>query len=434
MKKISIIFPIIFVLNSSLFGQNLTLKEKAVEKFKEEQYKEAIEILEKAVLESPDDYEIYYYLGWYNHYLAYDSRPLKGYDFGHSEKIFFYLDKALKLNPNYGDAKYFYGAECSGNAFNAMQNYDLEKLKFFYKLAFDKGAYPSWLIELGKNLLNSCPPNSIFFAGGNADFDVCSYLQLHQNFRKDITVIPIGNLDRPWYVEFLKYGLKDGVKPITLSLTKNQIYDIHPFKWDTTTIDILIPQNDIEKFNLSNTYKLRWQVSPDLSSNRLHSKMSGENIKNRTYLSPQKAILLQIIEENYSMRPICFSNFCNPFFLNGLEKYLTNWGLISKLIPVDSKVYNIQNDYSEMEKLIRSENLQNYSDIIVNELPRISGLTFIYSETLYLLAKEYSIKNEKGKLKNLINFYDNYLRIGFNKETEKYYSDELEKLESNSDK
>lgn len=434
MKKISIIFPIIFVLNSSLFGQNLTLKEKAVEKFKEEQYKEAIEILEKAVLESPDDYEIYYYLGWYNHYLAYDSRPLKGYDFGHSEKIFFYLDKALKLNPNYGDAKYFYGAECSGNAFNAMRNYDLEKLKFFYKLAFDKGAYPSWLIELGKNLLNSCPPNSIFFAGGNADFDVCSYLQLHQNFRKDITVIPIGNLDRPWYVEFLKYGLKDGVKPITLSLTKNQIYDIHPFKWDTTTIDILIPQNDIEKFNLSNTYKLRWQVSPDLSSNRLHSKMSGENIKNRTYLSPQKAILLQIIEENYSMRPICFSNFCNPFFLNGLEKYLTNWGLISKLIPVDSKVYNIQNDYSEMEKLIRSENLQNYSDIIVNELPRISGLTFIYSETLYLLAKEYSIKNEKGKLKNLINFYDKYLRIGFNKETEKYYSDELEKLESNSDK
>lgn len=434
MKKISIIFPIIFVLNTSLFGQNLTLKEKAVEKFKEEQYKEAIEILEKAVLESPDDYEIYYYLGWYNHYLAYDSRPLKGYDFGHSEKIFFYLDKALKLNPNYGDAKYFYGAECSGNAFNAMQNYDLEKLNFFYKLAFDKGAYPSWLIELGKNLLNSCPPNSIFFAGGNADFDVCSYLQLHQNFRKDITVIPIGNLDRPWYVEFLKYGLKDGVKPITLSLTKNQIYDIHPFKWDTTTIDILIPQNDIEKYNLSNTYKLRWQVSPDLSSNRLHSKMSGENIKNRTYLSPQKAILLQIIEENYSMRPICFSNFCNPFFLNGLEKYLTNWGLISKLTPVDSKVYNIQNDYSEIEKLIRSENLQNYSDIIVNELPRISGLTFIYSETLYLLAKEYSIKNEKGKLKNLINFYDKYLRIGFNKETEKYYSDELEKLESNSDK
>ena len=52
----------------------------SVEKFKEEQYKEAIEILEKAVLESPDDYEIYYYLGWYNHYLAYDDNYISSSD------------------------------------------------------------------------------------------------------------------------------------------------------------------------------------------------------------------------------------------------------------------------------------------------------------------------------------------------------------------
>ena len=219
MRKIIITISTLLVLSCNLFGQELTLKEKAIEEFKKEHYKEAIEILEKAVVETPNDAEIYYYLGWYNHYLAYDSRPLKGYDFTHSERIFSYLDKALELNPNYGDAKYFYGAECSGNAFNAMQNYDLEKLRYFYERAFDKGAYPSWLIELGKNLLNSCPQNSILFAGGNADFDICSYLQLQQEFRKDITVIPIGNIDRPWYVEFLKNGLKGGVKPVVLSLT-----------------------------------------------------------------------------------------------------------------------------------------------------------------------------------------------------------------------
>jgi len=432
MRRITLTISILLVISCSQFGQELTLKEKAIEEFKKEHYKEAIEILEKAVLESPEDAQIYYYLGWYNHYLAYDSRPLKGYDFGHSEKIFSYLDKALELNPNYGDAKYFYGAECSGNAFNAMQNYDLEKLKYFYKVAFDKGAFPSWLIELGKNLLNSCPQNSIFFAGGNADFDICSYLQLHQEFRKDITVIPIGNIDRPWYVEFLKNGLKGGVKSIALSLTKNQIYDIHPFKWDTTTVTISVPQKDIEKFSLPSDYKLNWQVNPDLSSNRLHSKMSGENKKNRTYLSPQRAILLQIVEENYALRPICFSTFCNSFFYSGLEKYFTYCGLISKIAPVDTKVNNIQNDYSEMEKLLRSESFQHYPDIIANDLPRISDLAFSYHRTLYLLAKEYSTKNEKGKLKALINLYEKYLQIGFNEETEKYYRDELDKLENNS--
>lgn len=131
MRKVTITLSTLFALSCSLFGQELTLKEKTIEEFKSEHYNEAIEILEKAVVENPNDSEIYYYLGLYNHYLAYDSRPLKGYDFAQSEKIFAYLDKALELNPSYGDAKYFYGAECSGNAFSAMQNYDLEKLKYF---------------------------------------------------------------------------------------------------------------------------------------------------------------------------------------------------------------------------------------------------------------------------------------------------------------
>jgi hypothetical protein len=106
--------------------------------------------------------------------------------------------------------------------------------------------------------------------------------------------------------------------------------------------------------------------------------------------------------------------------------------LISKIAPVDTKVNNIQNDYSEMEKLLRSESFQHYPDIIANDLPRISDLAFSYHRTLYLLAKEYSTKNEKGKLKALINLYEKYLQIGFNEETEKYYRDELDKLENNS--
>lgn len=428
MREITITIFILFGLASNLFGQELTLKEKAIDEFKNEHYKEAITLLEKAVIENPNDAEIYYYLGWYNHYLAYDSRPLKGYDFAHSEKIFKYLDKALELNPNYGDAKYFYGAECSGNAFQAMQNYDITKLKYFYKLAFDKGAYPLWLVEFGKNLLSSCPENSILFVGGNADFDICSYLQLHQKFRNDITVIPIGNIDRPWYVEFLKEGLQGGVNPITLSLTKNQIYDIHPFKWDTTIVSISLPKRDIEKYNLSNNYKLNWQINPDLTSERQHTKMQGEKAKNRTYLSPQRAILLQIIEENYSTRPICFSNFCNPFFYGGLDSYFINYGLISRLTPIETKESKTPIDYSVIENLFKNKGFEHYSTINENDIPRISGLTFLYHRTLYLLAKEYSDKKENEKLNDLINLYDKYLQIGFNNEVEKYYKDELEKL------
>jgi len=432
MRKTIILLSTIFALSGSLFGQEMTLKEKAIEEFKNEHYKEAIGILEKAVEEDPEDAEIYYYLGWYNHYLASDSRPLKGYDLSHSKKIFSYLDKALALNPDYGDAKYFYGAECCANAFNSMQNYDLEKLKYFYQLAYDKGAYPDWLIELGENLLNSCPDNAILFAGGNADFDICSYLQLHEEFRKDITVLPIGNIDRPWYVAFLKNGLQGGVKPVNVNLTQNQIYDMHPYKWDTTTVSIPVPKTAIEKYNLPDDFTLDWQVNPDLTSQRQHAKMGSEKPKDRTYLSPQRAMLLQIVEDNFSLRPICFSNTCNPFFYGGLDKFFTNYGLVSKLTPINTEAKNIQNDYTELVKLLKKENLAHYSGIKENNLPRISGITFAYHGALYLLAKKYSEENETDKLNDLIKLYGNHLQVGLNESVENLYKKELKKLRKNN--
>ena len=98
MKKLSstILFFLLFV--TIAYPQEMTLKEQALEEFKKEHYNKAIDLLKKALSESPNDAEIYYYLGWFNHYRAYDSRPLKGYDNSYSEQIFKYLDKALELD------------------------------------------------------------------------------------------------------------------------------------------------------------------------------------------------------------------------------------------------------------------------------------------------------------------------------------------------
>ena len=242
MKKILNTSSLLILSVSLILAQEKDLKSLALEEFQQEHYDEAIDLLEKALEQSPEDAEIYYYLGFFNHYRAYDSRPVKGYNYSYSEKVFNYLDKAIELDPGYGNAKYFYGAECSANAFIAMQNYDLDKMIYFYDLAFKKGAFPGWLLEFGRNILASCDKDAILFTGGNADFDVCSYLQLIEDYRTDITIIPIGNIDRPWYVKFLKNGLKGGVRKISINLTESQIMDIHPYKWDTTTVTIRVPE------------------------------------------------------------------------------------------------------------------------------------------------------------------------------------------------
>ena len=373
MRHTALLFLFIGV-SLNLFGQNQSLKEQALDEFKKEHYSEAIVLLEQAAKDTPKDAEIFYYLGWFNHYRAYDSRPLSGYSFSYSEQIFKYLDKALELRPDYGDAKYFYGAECSGNAFIAMQNYDEEKLKYFYKLANDKGAYPAWLKEFGRNFLNNCDTNAILFTGGNADFDVCIYLQLHENVRTDITLLPIGNIDRPWYVKFLKNGLADAIKKVDLSLTDQQIMDIHPFKWDTTMISINVSSKDKKQFGLSDNYLFQWQVEPDLFSERMHSKIESEKAKKRTYLSPQRAILLQIVEDNFSRRPIYFSNFCSPTLYGGLNVYFQNCGLVSRLTPILTKDTEFAFNYKKIEELLQEQNLINFKTLKNSDIPRISGI------------------------------------------------------------
>lgn len=362
------------LLSLNVIGQGKKLKEQALEEFRNEHYNEAIALLEQAAKETPKDAEIFYYLGWFNHYRAYDSRPLSGYSFSYSEQIFKYLDKALELKPDYGDAKYFYGAECSGNAFIAMQNNDAEKLRYFYKLANDKGAYPAWLKEFGRNFMNSCDANAILFTGGNADFDVCLYLQLHENVRTDITLLPIGNIDRPWYVKFLKNGLGGAIKKVELSLTEQQIMDIHPYKWDTTTVSIQVSPADKKQFDLSDNYLFQWQVEPDLFSERMHSKIEREKEKKRAYLSPQRAILLQIVEDNFSKRPIYFSNFCSPIFYGGLNVYFQNCGLVSRLMPILTKDTEFALNYKKIEELLQEQNFKYFKTLKNSDIPRISGI------------------------------------------------------------
>jgi hypothetical protein len=426
--KQTVLFSLFALSTSFVAAQMTSLKEQALEEFKKEHYNEAIALLEQSSKQNPEDAEIFYYLGWFNHYRAYDSRPLSGYDFSYSEQIFKYLDKALELKPNYGDAKYFYGAECSGNAFIAMQNYDAEKLKYFYKLANDKGAYPAWLKEFGRNFLNNCDANAILFTGGNVDFDVCLYLQLHEGVRTDVNLVPIGNIDRPWYVQFLKNGLKNAIKKVEINLTDQQIMDIHPFKWDTTTVSIKVSSTDRKQFGLSDDYLLQWQIGPDLFSERMHSKTESEKAKKRAYLSPQRAILLQIVESNFSQRPIYFSNFCSPTLVGGLNVYFQNCGLVSRLTPVLTKDTEFAFNYKKMEELVQEQNVMNFKTLTNNNMPRISGIVATgYYTTLINMSDKYDKTNDKTGKIQLKQLFEKHLKIGYNAEFENEIQNELEK-------
>ncbi|MGD8777447.1 MAG: hypothetical protein PVH88_00615 [Ignavibacteria bacterium] len=387
------IFLILFIFGIYLNGQTKNLKEEAIELGKKGNYVQAIEILEKAKAETPDDPEVYYYLGFFAHYLAYDSRPLVGYSIEYSNKVLEYFYKAIELKPDYGDAYYFIGSEYGARASKALQDEDIESYKLAYKKSFESNALPVWLIEYGKNILKSCDNNGILFVGGDAEYNSVIYLQTIEKYREDITVIPFAFLNRPWFVEKLHDGVEGLLKPVPLSLTKKQILDMHPYKWKTLILEIQISNELKKEFDLPMTETIKWEINPDFETD------------GRSFLDASRAVLINIVESNNWKRPICFSLGCNPSFYSGLNEYLQLSGLTYKLLPLNPEgtKYKINSDKIS-GILLNEDNIKYFNDVSKHNMPRVSNILLNYHIVLYKLALYYKEQNQPDRIIKLIEY------------------------------
>ncbi len=396
--RVLLIFAFSILLIVPLFSQETGLKKQAMAKFRQGDYVKAIELLEEAKIKAPKDAEIYYYLGYFSHYLAYDYRPLIGYNVDYSDNVLRYLLKAVELNPHFGNAYYFIGAEYGARAIGALQNEDKHRYKTAYRMAFKYEAFPLWLLEYGRNILNSCDKNAVLFVGGDAEFNPSQYLQVVEHFRTDVTVIPIALLDRPWYVETLCKGVAGVLKKAPLGFTHEQILNMHPYKWDTLTITIPISDALKNELQLSPAATMKWNILPDLKSDR------GPR------LSAGRAVLANIVETNKWQRPICFSLGCHPYFLAGLDDYFQLYGVVNRLLPVKTKnsIYRISP--RRVEKILSDvRNIKDFYDVKSHDMPRVSNILLNYYVVLYRLAAHYKEQNQKGKIKKIVIYIKKYL-------------------------
>ncbi|HOS83652.1 MAG TPA: hypothetical protein PK199_01920 [Bacteroidales bacterium] len=428
MRQITTV-AILFFTFFSVLAQEKTFKQQALEQFKQEKYPLAISLMEQALQENPKDAEVYYYLGFFTHYNAYDSKPLRGYNSEYSQKVLDYFDKALELQPNYGDAKYFYLAECSAHAIKAFQEGKVNEVKGNFEKAFEKGVIPEWGIEFGKNILNSCEKDAILFTHGDFAFNMCMFVQLHYNYRNDVSVVPLALLDRPSFDIVLQQQKdSDYLRGVDLGITKEQILDMHPYKWDTTTVHIPITPQVMKEFSLPKNYTMDWVITPDLHSERQVSRIPGAPIKKQAYLSPTRAMLLAVVETNAWNRPIYFTNNFEYYFLAGLQEYFQDCGLVSKLTPLKTDNTSFQMQVSAFEKLVLHTDLKNFKDIIANNQPRISWNIRMYDEAYLTLAQHYQSQGTQDKISQIIDCYKQNLHIGFDAEHEKYMISKLEEM------
>ncbi len=409
MKKLNFIILIV-LFASELFGQTENYKQLGIDAFAKANYPIAITYMQKALEANPNDKEIYYYLGYYIHYNAYDSRPLKGYDLSYSDTVHYYLNKALELDPNYGNAKYFYTAECGANAIYSLQHKDYENVKKYYKKAFDIGGFPNWSIEYGKLLLSQVEKNGILFTHGDFQLNICWYLQFCENYRTDISVVPLTMLNRPFFVKEIKDSKL--ITPIKISISDEEIFNMRPYKWQETELNIPINKELIEKYKLNVNY-MSWNVLPDLKGTK-------------NYLSCERAFLLEIIESNKWERPIYWALGMDNSYLGGLDSFASYKGLVYQLMPFKTFGTEYEIDQNSLKLLNDKNNFNDYKSILLTNQPRISGsLLYYYAKSMIQLAKKYKENNQQEKLNDLVKQYEQYFKIGLYPDDEEEYLKEI---------
>ncbi|MFH1528885.1 MAG: hypothetical protein ABIG69_19960 [Bacteroidota bacterium] len=180
------------------------------------------------------------------------------------------------------------------------------------------------------------------------------------------------------------------MKKVPISFSEEQVFDMHPYKWDTLTIEIPISENLKKYFELPSNETFKWKLEPNLNNG------------DKKYLSADKAVLANILKTNRWERPIYFSLGCSPSFFSGLKEYFQLCGLTYKLLPIKTEETKYEIDAHKItDVLLDKNNIRNFVDVNKHNMPRASNILNNYYSVLYRLAMFYKEQNQLLKINDV---------------------------------
>jgi tetratricopeptide (TPR) repeat protein len=366
-----------------------SLRTKTETAFNNKNYSEAVEYLDKAASQKPQNAEVQYYLGQaYRLMLFSDGGMLNKVNMTYAEKSSEHFRKAIEISPKYTGKTFvvdpyskiqtIWGAA----AMTYIYKNDPDSAKWAFEHGRNEGGFYPAIMEFNKNIMASCEKNAILFTNGDNDTFPMWFLQFMENYRTDITVVNVNLFNVSWYIKQLKNGYPFGVNNLFMMLTDAQIDSLRPVHWREQSMEIPVKNDPLNKSG-----KIQWVMKPTIEDKAIRV---------------QDTMLVQILTSNNWNRPVYFSTTVYGMNKIGLDDFLTLEGLVYKLNSSKGKI--------DPEKLYGNltgvYSYNGVNDKHISYIDDVASLYQNYRDAFITLATEYDKAGKKERVKEVLDFMD----------------------------
>lgn len=269
-------------------------------------YDSAVYYFAKAIKLDPENAESqYYYSIALSRSVLRDSTDILSTSYPVVVKASEAMEKTIRLKPDFKEAKdlrdpYSIMISLWGDlAMKYMINGEKDSVNFAFAEGRKRGAFNDAVLELARNILNSCDRNAILFLRWDIIQYPVYYVQKIENLRTDVSVVDPYYLNLPWYFGYLKNA--ESV-PLSFGETWHGLMSDKPWEPQVYSVE-----------NILTGKYFTWYLG-GVSSGKLNVK---------------EQVTLDIIETNKFSRPVHFScifNFADGGL--GLQSGLSEQGLV----------------------------------------------------------------------------------------------------------